>query len=230
MPVRSGTFRVGTSHKSYAAAVDVARGAADAAGLDIRRRAAIGGEQLDLVPLSHLRPGMRVVVDRGDRIEVVPIDEVRAFRFDGPVYDLEVTPTHTYIADGVLVHNSIYGFRGADIANILQFEHAFPDVTTIPLVQNYRSTQTVLDAANAVIANNMGRKPKDLWTEAGPGDKILRYHAEDEHDEAQWVTQRISSFHDTGDVRWGDIAVFYRTNAQSRGVEEYHAPVGTATV
>ena len=223
---REGTFRFETSHKSYTAAVDVARGAADAAGLDIRRRAAIGGEQLDLVPLSHLRPGMRVVVDRGDRIEVVPIDEVRAFRFDGPVYDLEVTPTHTYIADGVLVHNSIYGFRGADIANILQFEHAFPDVTTIPLVQNYRSTQTVLDAANAVIANNMGRKPKDLWTEAGPGDKILRYHAEDEHDEAQWVTQRISSFHDTGDIRWGDIAVFYRTNAQSRVIEEYLARGG----
>ncbi len=129
----------------------------------------------------------------------------------------------TVVGDG---DQSIYGFRGADIANILQFEEAFPDVTTIPLVQNYRSTQTVLDAANAVIANNMGRKPKDLWTDAGPGDKILRYHAEDEHDEAQWVTQRISSFHDTGDIRWGDIAVFYRTNAQSRVIEEYLARGG----
>jgi DNA helicase II / ATP-dependent DNA helicase PcrA len=120
----------------------------------------------------------------------------------------------------------IYSFRGADISNILQFEEAFPDTTTIPLVQNYRSTQTVLDAANAVIANNMGRKPKDLWTDAGPGDKILRYHAEDEHDEAQWVTQRIAAFHDAGDVRWGDIAVFYRTNAQSRVIEEYLARGG----
>ncbi|HSP04568.1 MAG TPA: 3'-5' exonuclease, partial [Acidimicrobiales bacterium] len=129
----------------------------------------------------------------------------------------------TVVGDG---DQSIYGFRGADIANILQFEEAFPDVTTIPLVQNYRSTQTVLDAANAVIANNMGRKPKDLWTEAGPGDKILRYHAEDEHDEAQWVTQRISAFHEAGDVRWGDIAVFYRTNAQSRVIEEYLARGG----
>jgi DNA helicase-2/ATP-dependent DNA helicase PcrA len=129
----------------------------------------------------------------------------------------------TVVGDG---DQSIYGFRGADIANILQFEEAFPDVTTIPLVQNYRSTQTVLDAANAVIANNMGRKPKDLWTEAGPGDKILRYHAEDEHDEAQWVTQRISAFHDSGDIRWGDIAIFYRTNAQSRVIEEYLARGG----
>ncbi len=120
----------------------------------------------------------------------------------------------------------IYGFRGADIANILQFEEAFPDTTTIPLVQNYRSTQTVLDAANAVIANNLGRKPKDLWTEAGRGEKIIRFHAEDEHDEAQWVTKRIAGFHDAGDVRWGDMAVLYRTNAQARVIEEYLARGG----
>ena len=121
---------------------------------------------------------------------------------------------------------SIYGFRGADITNILDFEDAFPDVTTIPLVQNYRSTQTVLDAANAVIANNLGRKPKELWTEAGHGDRILRYHAEDEHDEAQWVTRQIAGYHDAGDLRWGDMAVFYRTNAQSRVLEEYLARGG----
>ncbi len=129
----------------------------------------------------------------------------------------------TVVGDG---DQSIYRFRGADISNILDFEDAFPDVTVIPLVQNYRSTQTVLDAANAVIANNLGRKPKDLWTDEGPGDKILRYHAEDEHDEAQWVTQRIAAFHDAGDVRWGDMAVFYRTNAQSRVIEEYLARGG----
>ncbi|HEU5084971.1 MAG TPA: UvrD-helicase domain-containing protein [Acidimicrobiales bacterium] len=223
---RPGTFRFETSHKSYAAAVDVARRAADAGGLEIRRRACIDGEMLDLVPLSHIRVGMRVLVERDGHTELVPVEATRGYRYDGPVYDLEVTPTHTYVADGVLVHNSIYGFRGADISNILQFEEAFPDVTTIPLVQNYRSTQTVLDAANAVIANNLGRKPKDLWTEAGPGDKILRYHAEDEHDEAQWVTQRIAAFHDTAEARWGDIAVFYRTNAQSRVIEEYLARGG----
>jgi DNA helicase-2/ATP-dependent DNA helicase PcrA len=129
----------------------------------------------------------------------------------------------TVVGDG---DQSIYRFRGADISNILDFEHAFPDVTTIPLVQNYRSTQTVLDAANAVIANNVGRKPKDLWTEAGKGDPIVRYHAEDEHDEAQWVSQQIARFHDGGTHRWGDIAVFYRTNAQARVIEEYLARSG----
>ena len=129
----------------------------------------------------------------------------------------------TVVGDG---DQSIYRFRGADIANILDFEKAFPDVTTIPLVQNYRSTQNVLDAANAVIANNMGRKPKDLWTEAGVGEPIVRFHAEDEHDEAQWVSRQIANFHDSGDVRWGDMAVFYRTNAQARVIEEYLARGG----
>jgi DNA helicase II / ATP-dependent DNA helicase PcrA len=121
---------------------------------------------------------------------------------------------------------SVYRFRGADISNILDFEKAFPDVTVVPLVQNYRSTQTVLDAANAVIANNLGRKPKDLWTDAGPGERIVRYHAEDEHDEAQWVTSQIARFHDGGTHPWGDMAVFYRTNAQARVLEEYLARGG----
>lgn len=129
----------------------------------------------------------------------------------------------TVVGDG---DQSIYKFRGADISNILDFEKAFPDVTTVPLVQNYRSTQTVLDAANAVIANNLGRKPKDLWTDAGMGEPIIRFHAEDEHDEAQWVTRQIATYHDRGDTRWGDMAVFYRTNAQARVIEEYLARGG----
>jgi superfamily I DNA/RNA helicase len=210
----------------YREALCRARDLVSETGLPLRRVMDVAGRTYALAPLRSARPGVQVLVRGPDGVGPQRIEVVRTVHHDGPVYDLEVTPTHTYVADGVLVHNSIYGFRGADIANILQFEEAFPDVTTIPLVQNYRSTQTVLDAANAVIANNMGRKPKDLWTDAGPGDKILRYHAEDEHDEAQWVTQRISSFHDGGDIRWGDIAVFYRTNAQSRVIEEYLARGG----
>ena len=116
---------------------------------------------------------------------------------------------------------SIYRFRGADIRNILEFESTFPDAQVVLLEQNYRSTQTVLDAANAVIENNEGRKPKELWTEAGPGDKIQRYFADDETDEAQWVAQQLTRIHDGGLHRWGDMAVFYRTNAQSRALEEY---------
>jgi DNA helicase-2/ATP-dependent DNA helicase PcrA len=126
---------------------------------------------------------------------------------------------------------SIYRFRGADMRNIVEFEDAFPDVTVILLEQNYRSTQTILDAANAVIANNFSRKPKELWSERGKGELLVRYHADDETDEAQWVAREIARLHDTTGPgphtsspdphRWGDIAVFYRTNAQSRVLEEH---------
>lgn len=116
---------------------------------------------------------------------------------------------------------SIYRFRGADIRNILDFEITFPDAQVVLLEQNYRSTQTVLDAANAVIEHNEGRKPKELWTEEGPGEKILRYFADDEVDEAQWVAHELARLHEGGTHRWGDMAVFYRTNAQSRALEEY---------
>ena len=90
----------------------------------------------------------------------------------------------------------MYRFRGADFRNILQFEDAFPDVTTVVLDQNYRSTQTILDAANAVIANNAARKPKNLWTDAGGGDRIVRYHAEDEGDEATFVASTARQLHE----------------------------------
>jgi ATP-dependent DNA helicase UvrD/PcrA len=114
---------------------------------------------------------------------------------------------------------SVYAFRGANVGNILQFEDAFPDATVVVLEQNYRSSQTILDAANAVIANNLMRKPKSLWTEQLGGELITRYHAEDEHDEASWVVHEIGRLHHDG-RRWGDVAVFYRANAQSRVVEE----------
>ncbi len=115
---------------------------------------------------------------------------------------------------------SIYGFRGADISNILDFETAFPDATVVVLDQNYRSTQTILDAANAVITKNAGRKPKELWTEAGLGESIVVCKAGDEVDEARWVVERLGSLRSGGDYSWSDLAVFYRTNAQSRAVEE----------
>jgi DNA helicase-2/ATP-dependent DNA helicase PcrA len=115
---------------------------------------------------------------------------------------------------------SVYKFRGADISNILDFEHAFPDATAITLDQNFRSTQTILDAANAVITNNVSRKPKTLWTDQGMGEQIVRYRAEDEHDEAEWVGHEIVRLRSDQGLKWGDVAIFYRTNAQSRALEE----------
>ncbi len=115
---------------------------------------------------------------------------------------------------------SVYRFRGADIRNILDFERAFEDATVVLLEQNYRSTQRILSAANAVIANNLSRKPKDLWTDQTGGDPIVCYQATDEYDEARWVVREAYRLHEDEQHRWDEMAVFYRTNAQSRVVEE----------
>jgi len=116
---------------------------------------------------------------------------------------------------------SVYRFRGADIRNILEFENAFPDVTVVLLEQNYRSTQNILDAANAVISKNFGRAPKELWTDRGAGDTIVRYQADDESDESRYVASEMVRLHDDHHMTWGEIAVFYRTNSQSRVLEEF---------
>ncbi|EXU64631.1 ATP-dependent DNA helicase PcrA [Streptomyces sp. PRh5] len=121
---------------------------------------------------------------------------------------------------------SIYAFRGATIRNILQFEEDYPTARTILLEQNYRSTQTILSAANAVIERNENRRPKNLWTDAGAGAEITGYVADTEHDEAQFVADEIDRLTDAGDAKAGDVAVFYRTNAQSRVFEEVFIRVG----
>ncbi len=121
---------------------------------------------------------------------------------------------------------SIYAFRGATIRNILQFEEDYPDATTILLEQNYRSTQTILSAANAVIERNESRRPKNLWTNQGAGSPITGYVADTEHDEAQFVADEIDRLTDAGEAKAGDVAVFYRTNAQSRVFEEVFIRVG----
>jgi DNA helicase II / ATP-dependent DNA helicase PcrA len=121
---------------------------------------------------------------------------------------------------------SIYTFRGATIRNILQFERDYPAARTILLEQNYRSTQTILSAANAVIARNSARKAKNLWSEAGAGRVLVGYVADNEHDEAAFVAGEVDRLQDDGQARPGDVAVFYRTNAQSRVFEEVFVRVG----
>ena len=117
---------------------------------------------------------------------------------------------------------SVYAFRGATIRNILEFERDYPDAKVFKLEQNYRSTQSILDAANALIRNNTQRKDKKLFTDRGTGAKVVRYQADDEHDEAHFVAGEINRLHDARRTakRGNEIAIFYRTNAQSRVLEE----------
>jgi len=115
---------------------------------------------------------------------------------------------------------SIYAFRGASIRNINEFEKDYPDAEVIHLEQNYRSTQTILSAANAVIANNADRRPKNLWTDSGAGERIMGYVADTEQDEARFIAEQIRSLVDGGNFAWSDVAIMYRANAQSRSIEE----------
>ncbi|SFN24518.1 ATP-dependent DNA helicase PcrA [Streptomyces sp. cf124] len=143
---------------------------------------------------------------------------------DVPPNEWDVPPAELCVVGDA--DQSIYAFRGATIRNILQFEEDYPNATTILLEQNYRSTQTILSAANAVIERNESRRPKNLWTNAGAGAQITGYVADTEHDEAQFVADEIDRLTDAGDAKAGDVAVFYRTNAQSRVFEEVFIRVG----
>lgn len=121
---------------------------------------------------------------------------------------------------------SIYAFRGATIRNIEDFERDYPNATTILLEQNYRSTQNILSAANAVISRNAGRREKRLWTDAGEGELIVGYVADNEHDEARFIAEEIDALADRGDITYNDVAVFYRTNNSSRAVEDVFIRAG----
>ena len=141
----------------------------------------------------------------------------------GPA-DGEIPPAELCVVGDA--DQSIYAFRGATIRNILEFEADYPNAKTILLEQNYRSTQTILTAANAVIEKNRGRKPKNLWTDSGAGERIIGYVADSEHDEAAFVANEVDRLADEGLAKPGDVAVFYRTNAQSRAFEECFIRVG----
>jgi DNA helicase-2/ATP-dependent DNA helicase PcrA len=207
--------------RTIAATVERIRGVLDVRVRYVARLArngeAIVGNTVPFIAASSVRPGM-VMVDESGEFDVVR--SVEWVALEEPVHDLDVEGTHNFVANGIITHNSIYKFRGADFRNLLKFEDAFPEATTVVLDQNYRSTQRILDAANAVIENNASRRAKHLWTDQGEGEPIVRYQADDEHDEAGFITREIHRLVDDEQHRYGDIAVFYRTNVQSRIMEE----------
>jgi hypothetical protein len=171
---------------------------------------------LPFTPASAVRPGMVMVNDLG---EFDLVERVERVFLERPVYDLDVERTHNFIAGGLVTHNSIYAFRGADIRNIMEFERDFPGTRVIALEQNYRSTNRILRAANSVIEQNRERKPKRLFSDLGEGDPVRVVEVEDEHAEARFVAAEIAGLIDQG-LSASELAVFYRTNAQSRVLED----------
>ena len=223
-PAKKGSlsWRFESVVKDYGAALRLVEQIEGAIPVTVRQRARLGANQdgirnsLPFTPAGNVRPGMVMFTDDGDYDIVESVEEIL---LDSPVYDINVEATHNFIAGGLVTHNSIYAFRGADIRNILDFEDDFPDAQVIKLEQNYRSTQHILSAANALIENNRSQKPKALWTDEGEGDPISVRELEDEHAEARYVAGEIERLVDAGGSR-DEVAVFYRANAQSRVLED----------
>ncbi len=220
----SASWRYESCFKDFRAVMDVAALVREALPeVHLRCQARLGRQRegverntLPFLPAGSVRPGMAMFTEDGGHDVVESVERIA---LDRPVYDLDVESTHNFVANGLITHNSIYGFRGADVRNILDFQDTFEDAYVVKLEQNYRSTQTILDAANAVISNNRGRMGKALWTDVGTGDPIHVRELEDEHAEARFVAGEIERLVDEGTSR-NEIAVFYRTNAQSRVLED----------
>ncbi|MDA8295181.1 MAG: UvrD-helicase domain-containing protein [Actinomycetota bacterium] len=189
---------------------------------------ALDFDDLLLATVALLRRDEAVRAEYAERFEHLLVDEYQdTNRAQNEIVTL-LGATHRNVCVVGDSDQSIYRFRGAEIRNLLDFEVAFPDQTTIVLDQNYRSTQTILDAANAVIGNNLVRQDKRLWSALGAGEKIKRFRAGDERAEASFVAHEIATLRREHGVRLDEVAVFYRTNAQSRAIEQALADRGLA--
>ena len=195
----------------------------------LRRANALDFDDLIMTTVTLLQLFPEVAEHYRRRFRHVLVDEYQDTNHAQYVLVKELVGTGESRAELCVVGDadqSIYAFRGATIRNILQFEADYPDSTVVLLEQNYRSTQTILNAANAVIAKNPDRKPKRLWSDAGEGERISGYVADNEHDEAAWVAGEIERLGKDGRCHPYDVAVFYRTNAQSRVFEEVFIRIG----
>lgn len=213
------TWRIETCYWDYEKALNLAEKiATDAGGLTIAHSAFIVDNKKFLyTPVSHLRESMEIGVLENNQIVVDEISSVEIEDYQGDVYDLNIANLHNYIANGIVVHNSIYGFRGADFRNIVNFKNDYKEAKVFNLEQNYRSTQVILDAAKSIISENRSHPILKLWTQKKEGSKIRLYEARSEVDEANFIIQTVKKSPLTP---LSSYAVLYRTNAQSRAIEE----------
>ncbi len=221
----SGSWRYETSFGDFAKVYAVAKQIHGMLGGVIKLRAGIHTTPLPFVRAGAIRQGMAMVDGNGGLDFVADVKrlpkQVRA------VYDLDIAGTHNYIANGIVTHNSIYGFRGAEAANMRDFQRDFARGNVIKLEQNYRSQGNILDAANAVIEHNKDRIGKNLWTDEGRGEPLRIYAAASDIDEAQFVVDEVRALHREGKAL-AEMALLYRSNAQSRVLEHALFSAGVA--
>ena len=187
---------------------------------ELRKNNALDFDDLLLVAVKLLQSNEAVLDKYSKRFRYVMIDEYQDTNHAQYLLAKLLASHWKNIAVVGDADQSIYAWRGADIQNILDFEKDYPNCTSIKLEQNYRSTKIILDAANAVIENNEGRPKKNLWTDKTEGTKIQHFTAQSEHEEAAFIGDTIAKKHDIHGVSYGDMAILYRTNAQSRVLEE----------
>ncbi len=194
------------------------------------------GKRLFFQPASHVRPTMQIAVKNGKKVIEKTVKKVEVEQYDGYVYDLDVKNVHNYVANDFVVHNSIYGFRGSDFRNFLNFEKDWPNAKVVLLEQNYRSTSNIINAASTVIKNNKFQKPKELWTKNPSGDLIQVAACEDAEQEADFIADKIRQLMSRANATVNEFdgrensstpqlinsstAILYRTNAQSRAIEQ----------
>lgn len=223
--VRDGqrnTYRVETERALYDEAEEFARKLSMVEeNFEIVKKAKLSNDKSFMfMPIGSFKPGMSIAIQDNEKIEEDIVISVELEDYDGYVYDLNIDNARNYIANGIVVHNCIYQWRGADIKNILDFEKDYPDAKVIKLEQNYRSKGNILNAANVVIVNNSNRKSKALRTEQELGSKIKIYRAYSDSDEGDFVGKQILDIRKNEDKKYNDFAILYRTNAQSRIFEE----------
>jgi DNA helicase-2/ATP-dependent DNA helicase PcrA len=192
----------------------------DSKGVQVRKYGFLTDKKSSFMPAGQIHPDMLLTVVERDKLVEDQVVSVNRQSYVGSVYDLDVEKVHNYVASGVAVHNSIYSWRGADFRNILKFEKDYKDCTIIKLEQNYRSTKSILDAAHSVITKNAQRSDKKLWTDAGDGLPVQLLQVGSERAEGEAIIRRVRLGIDSGRRHYRDYAVLYRTNAQSRSVEE----------
>jgi len=214
----SRSWRFETAMADYAALMTLAERIQQAFGDDavLIRQAHVHSHSLPFIAAVHVQPGMVMATPEG----FVTVEAIeRTAVMTQTVHDLDIERTHNFVANGVVTHNSIYGWRGAKIENLHKLTRDFAACEIVRLEQNYRSTGTILKAANGLIGNNTGRLGKNLWTDDREGEPIALYAAYNEYDEAEFVVNRMKEYLD-GRGRHSDLAVLYRSNAQSRVLEE----------
>jgi DNA helicase-2/ATP-dependent DNA helicase PcrA len=217
-PAKKGSesWRFETARKDYGEALALAEKACDVLEGRIVLRANLHGRSLPFIRAGSVKQGMAMICGSGELDVVESVRRIPGER--RKVYDIDVFPTHNYVASGLVTHNSIYRFRGADVGNMNEFVRDFDVKEVVKLEQNYRSHGHILDAANAIIAQNKARLGKNLWTAESKGEPLRVYAAANDDEEARFIVDEVKALHREG-MALSDMALLYRSNAQSRILE-----------